>query len=44
VLEIQFQDIKGTDLGQFKDLSTQVVILPAQDKSGDLIHPYDKAK
>jgi branched-chain amino acid transport system substrate-binding protein len=44
VLEIQFQHIKGTDLGQFKDLSTQVVILPAQYKSGNLIHPYDKAK
>jgi hypothetical protein len=44
VLEIQFQHIKGTDLGQFKDLSTQVVILQAQYESGNLIHPYDKAK
>jgi branched-chain amino acid transport system substrate-binding protein len=44
VLEIQFQHIKGTDLGQFKDLSTQVVILPAQYKSGDVIYPYEMAK
>ena len=44
MLEIQFQHIKGTDLGQFKDLSTQVVILPAQYKSGDMIYPYEKAK
>jgi branched-chain amino acid transport system substrate-binding protein len=44
VLEVQFQHIKGTDLGQFKDLSTQVVILPAQYKSGDVIYPYEMAK
>src|SRR4029077_4525563 len=40
VLQVQFQHIKGTDLGQFKDLSTQVVITPAQYKSGDVIYPY----
>jgi branched-chain amino acid transport system substrate-binding protein len=44
VLELQFQHIKGTDPGQFKDLSTQVVIVPAQYKSGDLIYPYEMAK
>ena len=44
VLELQFQHIRGNDLGQFKDLSTQIVILPAQYKSGDLIYPYEKAK
>jgi hypothetical protein len=32
VLEVQFQHIKGNDLGQFKDLSTQVVILPATNQ------------
>jgi branched-chain amino acid transport system substrate-binding protein len=44
VLQVQFQHIKGTDLGQFKDLSTQVVVLPAQYKSGDVIYPYEMAK
>jgi branched-chain amino acid transport system substrate-binding protein len=44
VLEVQFQHIKGNDLGQFKDLSTQVVISPAQYKSGDVIYPYEMAK
>jgi branched-chain amino acid transport system substrate-binding protein len=44
VLEIQFQHIKGNDLGQFKDLSTQVVIMPVQYKSGDVIYPYEMAK
>jgi branched-chain amino acid transport system substrate-binding protein len=28
VLQVQFQHIHGADLGQFKDLSTQVVLTP----------------
>jgi len=44
VLQVQFQHIKGADLGQFKDLSTQVVITPAEYKSGDVIYPYEMAK
>ena len=44
VLDVQFQHIKGNDVAQFKDLSTQVVITPAEYKSGDIIYPYEKAK
>lgn len=44
VLEVQFQNIKGNDVGQFRDLSTQVVIMPPQYKSGEIIYPYEKAK
>jgi branched-chain amino acid transport system substrate-binding protein len=44
VLEVQFQHIKGNELRQFKDLSTQVVIMPAEYKSGDVIYPYEMAK
>src|SRR6266571_4446789 len=44
VLQVQFQNIKGNDVGQFKDISTQVVITPAQYKSGDVVYPYEKAK
>jgi branched-chain amino acid transport system substrate-binding protein len=44
VLEVQFQHIKGAGLQQFKDLSTEVVILPAQYRTGDVIYPYDMAK
>ena len=44
VLQVQFQGIKGNDLGQFKDISTQVVVTPAEYKSGELIYPYEKAK
>jgi branched-chain amino acid transport system substrate-binding protein len=43
VLQVQFQHIKG-NVGQFRDLSSQVVITPAQYKSGEMIYPYEKAK
>jgi branched-chain amino acid transport system substrate-binding protein len=44
VLQVQFQHIKGNDVGQFRDLSTHVVITPAQYKSGEMIYPYEKAR
>jgi branched-chain amino acid transport system substrate-binding protein len=44
VLMVQFQHITGNDVGQFRDIATQVVIWPAQYKSGEMIYPYEKAK
>jgi len=44
VLQVQFQNIKSNDLAQFKDISTQVVVAPAEYASGNLIYPYAKAK
>src|SRR6266852_2292147 len=39
VLQVQFQNIKGNDVGQFKDISTQVVVSPAAYESGKAIYP-----
>jgi len=44
VLQVQFQHIKGNDIGQFRDISTQVVVAPDPYKSGSVIYPYEKAK
>jgi branched-chain amino acid transport system substrate-binding protein len=44
VLQVQYQNIKGHDLAQFKDMSTQVVVAPAEYASGESIYPYEKAK
>jgi branched-chain amino acid transport system substrate-binding protein len=44
VLQVQFQNIKGNDVDQFKDVSTQVVVAPADYESGKLIYPYEKAR
>src|SRR5258707_7143900 len=44
VLQGQFQNVTGNDVAQFKDISTQVVVSPAQYESGKVIYPYEKAK
>jgi branched-chain amino acid transport system substrate-binding protein len=44
VLQVQFQNVKGNDVAQFKDISTQVVVSPADFASGKMIYPYEKAK
>jgi branched-chain amino acid transport system substrate-binding protein len=44
VLQVQFQNIKGNDVNQFKDVRTQAVVYPNDHVSGDVIYPYEKAK
>src|SRR5215470_2210480 len=44
VLQVQFQHVKGNDVGQFKDISTQVVVSPKEYESGKVIYPYENAK
>jgi branched-chain amino acid transport system substrate-binding protein len=44
VLEVQYQNIKGADLSDFKDARTQAVVWPSSLASGALIYPYAKAK
>jgi branched-chain amino acid transport system substrate-binding protein len=44
VLQVQYQNIRGHDVAQFKDMSTQVVVAPAEYASGEPIYPYEKAK
>jgi len=44
MLYVQFQNIKGNSVDEFKDLKTEVLLYPTQYKSGELIYPYEKAK
>jgi branched-chain amino acid transport system substrate-binding protein len=44
VLQVQYQNIKGGDLSDFKDPRTQAVVWPSGLASGTLIYPYAKAK
>ena len=44
VLQAQFRGIKGHDVAEFKDPGTEVIITPAQYKSGNVIYPYEKAR
>jgi branched-chain amino acid transport system substrate-binding protein len=44
VVWTQFQHIKSNDLDQFKDPSTEVIVMPQELKSGTLIWPYGSAR
>lgn len=44
VLQVQFHDIKANDVEQFRTMSTQTLLTPAEYKSGDVIYPYEKAR
>jgi len=44
MLVVQFQNIKGNSVDDFRDLSTEVILGPAPYKSGEIIYPYEKAK
>jgi branched-chain amino acid transport system substrate-binding protein len=43
VMEVQFQNVKGNDVEQFKDPKVEVVLWPPSLKSGDVIYPYTDA-
>jgi branched-chain amino acid transport system substrate-binding protein len=43
VLEVQFQNVKGNDVEQFKDPKTEVVLYPPALKNGNVIYPYINA-
>lgn len=44
VLQVQFQGIRGHELSQFQNASTQVVVSPTVLASGSLVYPYARAR
>lgn len=44
VMEVQFQNVKGNDVEQFKDPKVEVVLFPQSLKDGAIIEPYTDAK
>jgi branched-chain amino acid transport system substrate-binding protein len=45
VLQVQFHDIKGNNLDQFRNArSVETILTPVEYKTGDLIYPYAEAK
>ena len=40
----QFQGVTGNDLAQFRDTTHQVILWPAEYKTGNVIYPYQDAK
>ena len=43
-LMIQIQNVKGNDINQFREPGKQVILDPAELKSGNLITPYNAAR
>jgi hypothetical protein len=39
-LTVQFRGIVGNDIEQFKQVGKQLIVFPANDKSGDLRYPF----
>jgi branched-chain amino acid transport system substrate-binding protein len=44
VLEVQFHNVKGNDVEQFRDPKVEVVLYPPSMKDGNVIYPYADAK
>jgi branched-chain amino acid transport system substrate-binding protein len=44
VLQVQFHDVKGSDLEQWKGTDTQTIVWPAQYATGKALYPYADAK
>lgn len=44
MLAMQFQNVKGNDIEQFRDMSTYIVLDPPAYKSGEVIYPFEKAR
>jgi branched-chain amino acid transport system substrate-binding protein len=44
VLQIQFHDIKGNDVEQFRTMGTQTLLTPELYNSGHVIFPFEKAR
>ncbi len=45
MMQVQYHDIKGNGVDQFKGMDTQTVVAgPSGVKTGKVIYPYEKAK
>jgi len=44
ILYIQYQNIQGNDVNQFRQAGKAVIMYPREFKSGELVYPYAKAR
>jgi branched-chain amino acid transport system substrate-binding protein len=44
MMQVQYRNIKGNDLEQFRGMDTQVVVAPAKKATGEAILPFEKAR
>ncbi len=44
ILFVQYRNIQGNDVSQFRQAGKQVILYPPEFKSGDLVYPYSEIK
>jgi branched-chain amino acid transport system substrate-binding protein len=44
MLQVQYRNIQGNGLAQFTDMDNQVILTPAQFKTGEIIYPMANAR
>jgi branched-chain amino acid transport system substrate-binding protein len=44
ILYVQYQNVQGNDINQFRQPGKAVILYPRELKSGELIYPYAKAR
>jgi branched-chain amino acid transport system substrate-binding protein len=44
MLQVQYRNIHGSDLAQFKEMENQVILTPAEFKTGEIIYPMAAAR
>jgi len=44
MLQVQYRNIHGNGLAQFKDMNNQVILTPAKFKTGEVIYPMAEAR
>ncbi|WP_307529998.1 hypothetical protein [Streptomyces umbrinus] len=43
VLQVQFQEVSGHEVGQFRNGARQIIVSPPESSSGNLNFPYTEA-
>jgi len=44
MLQVQYRNIRSSDIAEFSDMEKQVILTSARYKTGDVIYPYIDAK
>ncbi|MGD9924176.1 MAG: ABC transporter substrate-binding protein, partial [Pseudorhodoplanes sp.] len=44
MMQVQYKNIRGNDLEQFRGMNTQTVVAPARFKTGDVVVPFERLR
>ena len=44
MMQVQYKNIKGNDMEQFRGMDVQTIVAPAKHATGEAIVPFEKAR